>query len=83
MNIISKHIGRSSKYFKCLEMQYCPDKEVRHLPESFMDLSLMFNSYKNVSADRKLTEKEWLIIDAIEEKFMRMIDQIFNPSAQP
>jgi hypothetical protein len=41
------------------------------LPEgSFMDLSLLLNTYKNASAVRKLSDKEWLLCRAIEEKFV-------------
>jgi hypothetical protein len=35
-----------------------------------MDLSLLLNTYKNTSAVRKLSDKEWLLCRAIEEKFV-------------
>jgi hypothetical protein len=43
-----------------------------------MDLSILLNTYKNVSAVRKLTDKEWLLCRGIEEKFVSMLKAIIS-----
>jgi hypothetical protein len=47
-----------------------------------MDLAILLNTYKNTSAHRKLTEKEWLVCQAIEEKFVSMLKQVLDPNCQ-
>lgn len=53
----------------------------KRLPDSFMDLSILLNAYKNISAIRKLTDKEWLICRSIEEKFVYMLTQLQDPTS--
>ena len=43
-----------------------------------MDLSILLNTYKNVSAVRKLSDKEWVLCAAIEEKFVSMLKAILS-----
>jgi hypothetical protein len=48
------------------------EEVVKSMPNSPADLAIFINAYKNVSLVRELTEREWLIVKAIEEKFITL-----------
>jgi hypothetical protein len=49
------------------------DKVESRLPTTIMDLALLVNAYKNVSAVREIASKEWLILQSVERKLSNLL----------
>ena len=53
----------------------------KRLPENARDLTLLLNTYKNVSFLRELTQGEWRIVNAIQDKFFKLMSNVSNMEA--